>query len=342
MLSKPQFFTNQRDIPHHVHIIESFSQALKELFVIEHPSLKNKFSEQDNTFQNFVKKYQDQEIWIYYPWNNNIVHTCSEKLYFKIRTARNRNIITEEEQKKYRNMTVGIAGLSVGSSILSALTMNGGPKYFKIADFDTLEISNLNRIRATLLDVGMKKTDIAAKNIWELDPFAEISLFESGINEQNIEAFILQNPKLDMFIDEMDSIPMKIVSRRTCRTHKIPVVMVTDNGNSVILDIERFDKEPERKLLHGIMEHMHLEKIKNVDFQSWVNLAIEIVGSSSLSERMKQSIKNIGITLSGIPQLGTSASLGASAVAFVVRNIANGKEMPSGRYHIEFEKFFSL
>lgn len=337
-LLKPCVFKHLQDAPKHAKVIETFDQALKELFIVENPLFKNKFFEKDIVFRDFVTQHQHQQVWVYYPWNNKVVHTCSEELYFKIRTARNRNIITEKEQHNYRNVTVGIAGLSVGSTILSVLAMSGGPKYLKIADFDVVEISNLNRMEATLLEIGMKKTEVAARNVWEIDPFAEISIFESGTTETTIEDFLLKTRRLDIFIDEMDSIPMKILSRQICRAHRIPVLMVTDNGDGVILDIERFDKEPKLQLLHGIMERMNPKEIKNLDFKNWVKLANKIVGNEFLGVRMKQSITQIGKSLSGIPQLGTSALVGGALVSFIVRAMANKQKIPSGRYRIEFKK----
>lgn len=340
MLTGPQFFQKEENIPRGARIIDKFADATQELFIIERSELKHSFSRETPAFQNFLHEREQQALWVYYPWNNTAIRIYPEQEYCKIRTARNRNIITKEEQERYRNTSVGIAGLSVGSAVLSALTMTGGPRCLKIADFDTLELSNLNRIKATLLDLGAKKTDIAAKNTWEIDPFANISLFETGLNEQNLEEFLRGNPKLDVFIDEMDNISMKIRVRRSCRTHRIPVIMVTDNGNGVILDIERFDAEPERPLLHGIMEDMDPETIEHLDFQNWTKVANKIVGSESLSERMLQSIQAIGTSLSGIPQLGTSASVGGAVAAFSVRAIANNLPMPSGRYHINFETLF--
>ncbi|MDO8655244.1 MAG: ThiF family adenylyltransferase, partial [bacterium] len=183
---KPRIFKRRQDVPRGAEIVEIFQQTLKELFVIQHPSLKNAYSEKDAVFQNFVRRYKDADAWIYYPWSKKAVHTLSENLYFSVRTARNRNIITAQEQLRYRNMAVGIAGLSVGSAILSALVMSGGPKRLKIADFDVVEISNLNRIRAKLAEVGTSKAEVAARNTWDVDPFALISLYAAGLNKDNI------------------------------------------------------------------------------------------------------------------------------------------------------------
>jgi len=276
----------------------------------------------------------EKSLWVYYPWHNTLVHIQSEEQYFKLRCDRNRNIITEEEQNNYRNTKVGIAGLSVGSVILSTLVMTGGPKTIKIADFDIIETTNLNRIRANLLDVGLKKTEAAAKHVWELDPFAELDIWSTGIDSKNIDKFILQEPKLDIFIDAVDSIELKILARETCRENNIPVLMATDNGEGIILDVERFDEEPKRPLLHGLMENIDLQK-------PWMELAEKIMGKENIAPSVQKSIPEIGKTISQVPQIGSAASLGGILISSAVRKIANKQELASGRYIIDFEKPWS-
>jgi len=108
----------------------------------------------------------------------------------------------------------------VGSSILQALVRAGGAKNLKIADHDNLETTNLNRIQASLLGLGKNKTEIAAQSVFELDPFANLSIFPKGLNGANLKKFLLTKPKLDVFIDSMDSFPMKIRARQLCKKFK--------------------------------------------------------------------------------------------------------------------------
>lgn len=336
-MDRPKIILKKDELPSGAVILDSFSGALKELFFISHPELKKGMPQAQEALDNFLASQNVEDIWIYYPWRNLAVHTLSEKLYFKLRTSRNRNIINEEEQWKYRNTKVGIAGLSVGSGILSALVMGGGPKILKIADFDTVEISNLNRIRAKLTDLGTNKTDVAAREVWELDPFADLHLWPEGINKENLQDFIRGEPELDIFIDEMDSIDIKILSRFVCRDNKIPVIMATDNGDGIILDVERFDLESDRPIFHGLVD-LKPEEVVNIDFKKWIQLATKIVGPEYLTERMQESLLAIGKDITAVPQLGTSATIAGAAVSYVVRRIANKQPMPSGRYLISLEE----
>lgn len=340
-LEKPKVFGSREEAPADAGVIDAFSGALEELFFIEHPNLKKAMPEAKAPLDDFLKNNGIKGIWIYFPWKNAVVRTLPEELYFKLRTARNRHIIREEEQKNYRAAKAGIAGLSVGSGVFSALVISGGPKTMKIADFDVIEVTNLNRIRANLLDVGQNKTEVAAKQIWELDPFADLYLYDKGLNRENLEEFILGgagSPRLDIFIDEMDSLDLKVLARLVCKKNKVPTLMATDNGDGIILDIERFDLEPERPIFHGLVGEMKAQDLQNLDFKKWLELATKIVGPTYLTERMKESLPEIGKSIAGVPQLGSTAALSGAAVSLVARRLANGYPTPSGRYLFDMEE----
>ena len=325
--------------PADARVVDNFKSALGEIFFMEHPALKQRTPEVMRELEAFAERFSDaRDCWVYYPWRNLVIHTVAEPLYFRLRTFRNREVMTEREQEHYRNIKVGVAGLSVGSAILSAFVMSGGPRTMKIADFDVLEITNLNRIRAGLVDIGENKTWIAARRAWEVDPFADLHLFETGLNRDNLEIFLVGAPKLDIFVDEMDSLDLKMLARIVCRANRIPVLMATDNGDGVILDVERFDEEPSRKLFHGLVEEMSPDELKMLDFAQWLRLATKIVGPEYLTEEMQRSLLSVGKTVAGVPQLGTAASIAGSAVSFCVRRIAAKQPMPSGRYCIGLEE----
>ncbi len=336
-IKKPIIYKEESEVPDSAIKVNAYDSALKELFFIENPHLKSGTPPAEAPLKEFLENDNTKGIWVFYPWRNTAVHTLPEELYFKLRTSRNRNIINSDEQEKYRNLSVGVAGLSVGSAVVSAFAVSGGPKNIKIADFDVLEVTNLNRIRATLLDVDSNKAEIAAKSVWELDPFADIELFGDGVNGDNIRDFLLK-PKVDIFVDEMDMINMKILSRLIAKENGIPVIMATDNGDGVIVDVERFDLEPEREIFHGLVGHMTEEDTKDIDFKKWLQLATQIVDPDYLTPHMQESLLEIGKTIPAVPQIGTSASVAGSAISYVVRRIANGHDMPSGRYVVSIEE----
>jgi hypothetical protein len=336
----PLISKSYKDMPQDAPLVDTVDSGLEELFFVRNSKYKNEKKGMKEALDTFKSLYDEGELWVYYPWKNTVVHILGEEAYFELRTARNRNIITDAEQKLYRDSVVGVAGLSVGSSVVSALVMSGGPKTLKVADPDIVEITNLNRLKGTLSDVGTSKVLIAARNAWDLDPFAVIHMYTEGVTESTLKNFLGDNEKLSVCIDENENIQIKILLRLACREKSIPVVMATDNGDGVIIDVERFDMEPDRELFHGLIGKMRPEAVREMDFKQWVQLATKIVGPEYLPPRMQESILELGKTLPSIPQLGTSATVAGATVAYVVRRISTGASMPSGRYLINFEETF--
>jgi len=336
-IAPPQIFNQQAGLPKAAYSIDAYTGACRELFFARNPKFRKGTPEGDSAYQEFKNTTTLPACWVYYADIDTLVHTLIEELYFELRTARNRNLISKREQLSYRAATIGIAGLSVGSAALASLVQSGGPKNLKIADFDTVEVSNLNRIRARLTDIGTNKVFVAAREAWLIDPFLNIECFEKGLAQDTIDDFIGGNYPLSIFIDQMDSLDLKIIARKQCRIRKIPVIMATDNGDGIILDIERFDIEPKRPLFHGLIEEINPDSLKALSFQEWLTIATKIVGPSFLTKPMQDSLKVIGQEITAVPQLGPTASIAGAAVAFAVREITTGRELSSGRYILNLE-----
>lgn len=80
---------------------------------------------------------------------------------------------------------IGIAGLGgLGSNAAAALARSGAG-HLTIADFDTVELSNINRQLYTLKHIGMKKTDALADILREINPFCKIAARPIKITEEN-------------------------------------------------------------------------------------------------------------------------------------------------------------
>lgn len=336
---KPYFFLSKKSLPKGTRIIDAFQRSLEELFFIENPKFKKEMPENKKILAQYLKKTRIKGIWIYFPWRKTSVFTVPENIFFTLRTARNHDIITQKEQLAFRNSSIGIVGLSVGSVVLSSLVANGGPKNIRLADFDEIEITNLNRMRGTVLDIGKKKTEVAAINVWELDPFARLDIWIQGVTQDNLKEFITKKPKLDLFIDTMDSLDLKILARLICRDLKIPVIMITENGDNSIIDVERYDLFGKNlQLFHGRIADLDIKDFKNLDYKQWLKLAAKIVGAEFLTTRMQESILKLGKSIASVPQLSTSVAIGGAGSTAIIRRILNKQPLESGRYLINVDE----
>src|ERR1700760_2418658 len=106
-------------------------------------------------------------VWAYYPWSRRMIHILDEEEFIEVRTNRNQYKITRKERDTLATKKIGIIGLSVGQSISLTLSMERGYGELRLADFDTLELSNLNRIRTGVHNLGVPKVVIAAREIAE-------------------------------------------------------------------------------------------------------------------------------------------------------------------------------
>lgn len=273
-------------------------------------------------------------MWIFYPWNKTIVRCLRQNDYQNLRLSRNRNLILPSEQKKMSKLRIGIAGLNVGASGALCLAHEGIGNFFKLADMDKLSVSNLNRFRAGLCDLEINKVYLTARQMYEINPFLRINLFPNGLNVHSLRNFLLK-PKLDILIEETDNLNLKIRIREQARATRVPVIMVTGNEADVIVDVERYDLDPQLPILNGYLKIAMVQRLtKNYSTGEKIKLSRDFIGAEFLNPRLKKSFREIGKTLAGIPQLAETSFLRGAILCYLVRNIFTNAKINSGRYQV--------
>ncbi len=327
-------------------MVDYYGEMLEELFCIRNPQYRFDKSNYEAAFKAFVDEYlQGQPLeyagkWFYFPWSRLLVHYLDDELHQEIRTARNRNLITAEEQKKFYNFKIGIAGLSVGSHAALTLAMMGAGRLMKLADRDTISASNLNRLRYDFGMLGMNKCDVVAQQIFQIDPYAELHAYNAGIAPENINEFLAGPPKVDVLVEEIDNLEMKLRLRLEAKKLGIPVVMATDNGDNVIVDIERFDMDSNLEIFHGVLGENPLEEFSKMTPRDLPRLSTKIAGPNLVATRMHRSLLEVGKTLYSWPQLGDAATLSGVAVAYAVKRLALSEPIESGKYEVNLDAIF--
>jgi len=321
-----------------LYIYDEIEGQLKELIKSLNPSIKIKTEEYPALIEKHLngEKIDDYGVWVYYPWNNKLIHTLDEDEFVEIRTNRNRYKITREEQKLLSTKKIGVIGLSVGQSIALTLAMERTCGELRLADFDTAELSNLNRIRTGLHNLGVKKTLIAAREIAEIDPFIKVKIFSEGLHSANMDDFFTGDGKLDLLVEVCDGLDIKIQSRYKARSLQIPVVM--DTNDRGMLDVERFDLEPERPVLHGLADGLDPENIKDLSNEEKIPYILKMVGVDTISTRLKASMMEVEQSINTWPQLASSVTLGGALTTDVCRRILLDQYHDSGRYYIDLDE----
>jgi molybdopterin/thiamine biosynthesis adenylyltransferase len=247
-----------------------------------------------------------------------------------LRLDRNRNLITATELERLGRLRIGVAGLSVGHAIAYTLAAQGLCGELRLTDFDDLELSNLNRVPATVFDLGVNKAVVCARRIAELDPYLSVTVTLAGITAKTVGNFM---DGLDIVIEECDSLDAKVLIREVARIRRLPVLMATSDRG--LLDVERFDIEPTRPIMHGLLGDVDSTQLANLTNEEKLPHALRMTDAAQVSSRMAASLIEVGKTLSTWPQLSSEVALNASVVAEAVRRIGLGEKLPSGRVRID-------
>lgn len=329
-------------------IIDNYDEQYAELTVSHYPQLYRASVEvKRESLKEYLKKHYANKpswqfgTWVYFPWNGRLTHVLKKELFLESRTIRNKNLLTAEEQQKYADFSVGCLGMSVGSNVALALTLTGGSQKLKIADGAVLSASNLNRVVAGVADVGSSKSLAMARKMYEMNPYLQIERYDEDIIEASIGSFFATPWPLQVIVDEIDDLKMKILLRVEARKRRIPVIMATDLGDDVMLDVERYDLDGELPLFHGLVKGIEELATREVGKQEWLKYAMEIIGPKNVPLRMQQTLLDVGTKVVTQPQLGGTALMAGVVAAYAVRQIALGYELRAGRTFISLENQLS-
>ncbi|MEM9133061.1 MAG: Rv1355c family protein [Actinomycetota bacterium] len=269
--------------------------------------------------------------WIYLPWRNVALHLPGPRALWRLRTDRNRHKVREAEQDAMLARTVGVVGMSVGSSAAFAVAQEGLCGAMRLADFDRLEITNLNRLSGSIVDLGSPKVEIAARRIAELDPYLPVSLYEDGVDATNVDEFV---GDLDVVVEECDSLDVKLRVREAAARYEVPVLMETSDRG--LLDVERYDLDPDRQPFHGLLGDSSVDELASLSTDDKVPYVLGILEPGQLSAKMAASMVEIDATTSSWPQLASDVALGSCLIAATIRRLFSSTEnVPSGRARLD-------
>lgn len=323
-----------------------YTSQLTELFEINHPNLIRTpdFEVQKDAFiKQQLDSGESRGNYVFYPWSGLVMRMVAAADLKTLRTNRTNNLITPEEQNKLGGFTAGVAGLSFGNGIALALVYTGISDTIKIADSDIFETTNLNRVRVGLPSVGQDKTAVTAQNIYEINPYADVQVFNSGLTNDNLDDFVNGTNKLNIVFDVVDDFSVKVKLRLAAKKARIPVVMLTSLEDSILVDVERFDQDPDAEIFHGLLGDVTDDLLnKKMSEQDKAKYAMAIVGPQHVSYRNLLSLADVGHKLVSRPHLYGTVSIVCGLASYIAKRIALDEDMPSMRKHVKFNEVLNI
>lgn len=315
---------------------DTIDRQLHELAQVRHPAVHGDAMLRAHADE-IVRAAGDRDAvgtWWHFPWDGRVVHLLSEDDYYAVITNRNQDKLTAQEQGRLRRKRVGVIGLSVGGEAAVNVAQEHLCGEIWLADFDALDLSNLNRLGAGCDDLGIPKATIVARRIAKLNPYLRVRALHRGVTADDVDDFVRG---VDLVLEECDSLPIKGLVRQAARRIGRNVLYAADERGFV--SIEPYGDDPTLRPFLSDNADAHRSR---ADFDSpqafFVALTHWLGGWDAISERSRESLRKIGRELRGYPQLASEARFAAGIVGHLSRLLLLGEGVPAWQGHLDLDE----
>lgn len=159
----------------------------------------------------------------------------------------------------------GIGG--VGGYATEAL-VRAGIGEISIVDFDTVDITNLNRqIIALQSTIGKQKTTVMKERLLNINPNLIIHEYPIKFSKENMELFF-ENKKYSYIIDAIDLVTCKLDLISIAKEKNIPIISSMGTGNKLnptmleVTDINKTSVCPLARVMRKELKNRGIKKLK--------------------------------------------------------------------------------
>ena len=183
--------------------------------------------------------------------------------------SRTESLIGKDSLNILKNSKVIVFGIGgVGSFTVESLCRCGIGE-ISLVDFDTIDITNINRqIHAMLNNIGKYKVDEMKKRIELINPDIKVNTFKKKLDKNNVENFNLKY--YDYVVDAIDIITSKIYLIKCCYENNINVISAMGAGNKLdptrfkVVDIYKTSCCPLARVMRRELKKLGIKKLKCV------------------------------------------------------------------------------
>lgn len=190
--------------------------------------------------------------------------------------------LNEIESKKI--LLIGVGG--VGSYTLEALIRNGFSN-LTLVDFDTIDLSNLNRQLITdTTNIGKYKADEAKKRALLINPNVKIQTVKEKLNKENLKVLLDQD--FDYIIDACDTLEVKFALMEESLHYSYKLISSmgtakkTDPTKLEITTLDKTNNDPIARILRSKVKKAHINKKLYVVSSAEVPKQINMLGTANL------------------------------------------------------------
>lgn len=184
---------------------------------------------------------------------------------FQHKFSRLEKLIGKENINILKNTSVLILGVGgVGGYVVESLARSGIGTLI-LVDFDTIDITNINRqIIALDSTIGLKKVDVLEKRIKDINKNCQVIKVDKFIDKNNINE--LFKYKFDYLVDACDSVPTKEQVIIECLKRNINFISSMGTGNKFdpskleICDIRKTYNDPLAKIIRKFVKDNKINK----------------------------------------------------------------------------------
>lgn len=203
-------------------------------------------------------------------------------------------LIGNENLEKLKNSHIIIFGVGgVGGFVVEALVRSGVGE-LTVVDFDTVDITNLNRqIIATQNTVGKDKVEVIKERALSINPEIKINTYKEKFFKDKRDLFFSKDKKYTYIVDAIDIVTAKLDLIEISKELEIPIISSMGTGNKInptmleVADISKTSVCPLAKVMRQELKKRRINKLKVV-------YSKELPIKPKNDENNREKCKNVG------------------------------------------------
>ena len=181
---------------------------------------------------------------------------------------RTQMIIGKENMEKLQNSSILLVGVGGVGGYIAEFLVRSGIGNITIADFDVVDVTNLNRQIISLNStLNLPKVDVLKNRLLDINKHVNICSINQKINKNNVESVLMSN-KFDYVIDAIDILEDKIALIITAKRLGLNIISAMGTGNKIgipnfeITDIYKTNYDALAKVVRKKLRENNIENLE--------------------------------------------------------------------------------